>query len=180
MKFQKTKMSISLAAVVYLSGCASPAEYKNMVYIAPQCSKALPASKLHNAISLRPGQGGQDTNPLWMSQVSAENFQKALEISLQEAGYLSKNTSAYSLTANLKDLKQPFFGIDMTVTSSVNYNLEDLQKNKPVLNEDLEAEFTATVSDAFPGVERLRLANEGSIKENIKQLIDKLSQLNVL
>ena len=54
-----------------------------------------------------------------------------------------------------------------------------MQKNKNVLNEDLNAEFTATVSDASAGIKRLRMANEGSIKENIKQLIDKLSQLNI-
>ncbi len=179
MKFQKTKMSISLAAVVYLSGCASPAEYKNMVYIAPECSKALPASKLHHAVSLNAVQGGEETNPLWTSQVSAEDFQKALEVSLQEAGYLSKDNSAYSLTVNFEGLKQPFVGFNMTVTSSVNYDLKDLKKEKSILNENINAKFTATVSDAFVGVKRLRMANEGSIKENIKQLIDKLSQLNM-
>ena len=133
----------------------------------------MPASKLHQAISLNTVQGGAETNPLWMSQVSAADFQKALELSLQEAGYLSKDNNAYSLTVNLKGLKQPFVGFDMTVTSSVNYSLEDLQKNKNVLNEDLNAEFTATVSDASAGIKRLRMANEGSIKENIKHKVPK-------
>ncbi|HCU06907.1 MAG TPA: hypothetical protein DIC42_04935 [Holosporales bacterium] len=178
MKFKRIKTYVSLAAVLYLSGCASPAEYKNMVYMAPQCVKAEPSSKLHHAIFLNPVQGGKDTNPLWTSQVSAEDFQKALEISLQESGYLSKDKSMYVLTANLKNLKQPFFGFDMTVTSSVNYGVDDVKKDKKILNEDLNAEFTATVSDAFVGIARLRLANEGSIKENIRMLIEKLAQLN--
>ena len=116
---------------------------------------------------------------MWTSQVSAEDFQKALEVSLQEAGYLSKDNSAYSLTVNFEGLKQPFVGFNMTVTSSVNYDLKDLKKEKSILNENINAKFTATVSDAFVGVKRLRMANEGSIKENIKQLIDKLSQLNM-
>lgn len=181
MKFQKTKMSISLAAVIYLSGCASPAEYKNMVYVAPQSSKAMPASKLHQAISLSTVQGGKDTNPLWISKVSNDDFQKALELSLQEAGYLSKGNSVYALTANLKSLKIPLFklGLNRTVTSSVNYSLGKVKTDGNILNEDVNAEFTATVSDAFLGNERLRMANEGSIKENIKQLIDRLSQLNI-
>ncbi len=178
MKCKRIKKYVSLAVILYLSGCASPAEYQNMVYMAPQCVQAEPSSKLHHAISLSQVQGGKDTNPLWTSQVSAENFQKALEISLRESGYLSQNKSIYVLTANLKKLKQPFFGFDMTVTSSVNYRLDDVQKDKNILNEDLNAEFTATVSDAFAGVARLRIANEGSIKENIRMLIEKLAQLN--
>lgn len=170
---------MSLIAALYLSGCAAPAEYKNMVYMAPQCVQATPSSKLYHAISLNPVQGGKNTNPLWTSQVSAEDFQKALEISLKESGYLSQDKSTtYALTANLKRVKQPLFGFDMKVTSSVNYRLDEVQKDKTLLNGDLDAAFTATVSDAFVGVERLRLANEGSIKENIKILIEKLAQLN--
>lgn len=111
--------------------------------------------------------------------MSSEDFQKALIVSLEESGYLAKDQSTtYALIANLKELQQPFFGFDMQVTSSVNYRLDDLKKDTNVLDEDINADFTATVSDAFAGVERLRLANEGSIKENIKRLIEKLALLN--
>jgi len=61
----------------------------------------------------------------------------------------------------------------MTVTSHVNYKVYD-SKAQPLVLETIDAPFTATVSDAFVGVERIRLANEGSIRANIGQFFDKL------
>ena len=39
--------------------------------------------------------------------------------------------------------------------------------------------YTAKAGDAFPGVERLRLANEGAVRQNITRLIDELARLRV-
>lgn len=43
--------------------------------------------------------------------------------------------------------------------------LKDTQSGNTVLDETIVAGYTATVGDAFPGVERLRFANEGSAKK---------------
>jgi hypothetical protein len=65
-------------------------------------------------------------------------------------------------------------GFDLTVRSGVQYMLTDTTTNRVVFNRPVNAEFTAHVSDAFAAVERLRLANEGSIKVNIQMFLDQL------
>lgn len=40
------------------------------------------------------------------------------------------------------------------------------------------ANGTATMNDAFVGTKRLRIANENSAKENIKNFIEELSKIN--
>ncbi len=72
------------------------------------------------------------------------------------------------------EVDQPFIGFDLTVTSSVHYIVTESASNAFAFDETITAAHTATVSDAFVAVERLRLANEGPIKENIRVFIDKL------
>ena len=71
------------------------------------------------------------------------------------------------------------FGMNLTVTTYVNYVLTDSSNNTVILNETIEAPYTATVGDSFAAIKRLRLANEGSGKENIKGLLEKLSALKI-
>jgi hypothetical protein len=69
------------------------------------------------------------------------------------------------------NLQQPMMGIDMTVTSRVRYRLTRLSDNAIVFEREITAPFTAAFSSSFYGVERLKLANEGSIRENISQFL---------
>ncbi|MEL7488281.1 MAG: hypothetical protein AAGJ87_13820, partial [Pseudomonadota bacterium] len=60
------------------------------------------------------------------------------------------------------------------VTSTVDYTLTNVATGDVVLQETVESAYTAKPGDAFLGVERLRLANEGSIKGNISSIIEKM------
>ena len=71
---------------------------------------------------------------------------------------------------------QPLLGLDMTVTTHVRYTLKDTQSGSVVLDKMLVASYTATVGDAFVGAKRLRLANEGAAKENLRSLVLSLSK----
>ena len=77
------------------------------------------------------------------------------------------------------EIDQPSFGFDMTVTTHVRYVLTDTTINSVIYDEIIVAPHTATVGDAFAGVKRLRLANEGSGKKNIEGLLEKLSKLKI-
>ena len=53
-------------------------------------------------------------------------------------------------------------------------------KTKEVLfDEIIDAAHTATFGDAFDAVTRLKIANEGSGKNNIKTFLEQLSELDV-
>ena len=64
-------------------------------------------------------------------------------------------------------------GFDMTVTSHVNYKVY-APGGDPLVLATIDAPYTAKFSEAFVGVERLKKANEGSIRMSIQQLFDKL------
>ena len=162
------------SAFLLLTGCASGAKMQNMV-ATPNLSYNLGLKK---QISAQQVTGGSETSPLWTSEISCQSFKAAIESSLKSEGLFS-DKGRYTLKANIIDVGQPFMGFNMTVTTHVRYILTDVRTNKIVLDEIIVTPFTATVSDAFVAVTRLRLANEGAGKANIKGLLKKLASLQV-
>jgi hypothetical protein len=126
--------------------------------------------------------GGRETNPMWTSQVSSEDFRRALETSLQRHRVFSRvirNAGAdYQLSVTLVRLKQPFAGFDMTVAAEVMWRLTS-NSGRVVWQQTTNQSYKATVGDALVGVNRLRLANEGTIRENIKLGIERISELSL-
>ena len=119
--------------------------------------------------------GGEETNPMWVSKVDDNAFRVALSGTLDAAGLSATSSSSctYPVDANLLGLSQPVMGFDMTVTSHVNYKVYD-PSDQPFLLATIDAPFTAKMSDAFVGAQRLKKANEGSIRASMEQFLDKL------
>ena len=168
-------LSLSLA-VIFLYGCASGAKFQNTAYTEP--SGLTYDEKLANNIGVFSVDGGEKTNPLWTSEISNEAFKEAVKLSLSNQGLLSEN-GEYQLKVKLLQVDQPLFGLDLEVTTNVNYVLTDTKTNKVVLDEVIVAPYTATMGDAFVAIKRLRLANEGSGRSNIEGFLKKLSALNI-
>lgn len=168
--------TISLVFVaVLLTGCASPARVEQMTAAASPAQR-IASTPLKKNVAVKDITGGKETNPAWVSNVGNGEFEKALEASLQDAGLLSegKQLGKYTLIAHIMKMDQPLMGFDMTVTATVQYTLVERASGKTVLSREIALPFTATISDAFSGVERLRLANEGAVRSNIKKLIEEL------
>lgn len=164
------------AALLHLAGCATPATSQAMT-VMPGAAAAPVNPKLKSAIAVADVKGGKDTNPLWTSQVDAPGFRKALTESLAIAGYLApEGTPAkYKISADLKSLDQPLIGFTFDVKSNVRYEVVGAGVPRPY---DVQATGTASTSDAFLGFERLRIANERSVMENIREFIVRLSSFN--
>jgi len=113
-----------------------------------------------------------------VSSISNEAFQEAVIQSLK-ANDLYSETGSYTLNIELQKVKQPIVGISMTVTTTVRYVLSDQANDRVLLDEVIVSPHTAKISDAFVGVTRLRLANEGSAKKNIEGLIEKIAKLKL-
>ena len=71
-------------------------------------------------------------------------------------------------------LDQPLFGLTLDVKSSVDYQVTGLGLSKSV---PITVTGSATTSDAFVAIERLRIANQRSILENIKAFINEFAKL---
>src|SRR5205085_9204225 len=109
------------SAAVYLAACAAPADPTAMVP-----SNASVRHTFNRSVGVSVA-GGRETNPMWTSQVSSQDFRQALEASLQRYGVFSRvirNAGAdYQLSVTLLRLKQPLVGFDMTVTAEVMWRL---------------------------------------------------------
>ncbi len=172
------KNLLAVLSVVVLAGCATPAAVEQMAVSLP-IIQTNPALK--NSIGVAEVTGGRDTNPMWTSQVSSDSFRRALEQSLESAGMFNKIVagSKYQLTADLTRLDQPMMGFDMTVSSTVRYSLIETKTRKEVYARVIQIGYTAKMSDAFMGAQRLKLANEGAIKANIGSFINDLVALKI-
>jgi hypothetical protein len=170
---------LSLAAIVLaaatLVGCASPSRTDQMSAQTAPADRIIVTPMTKN-VEVREVTGGSATNPAWVSKVGNADFKQALETSLDEAGMLSgaKDAGKFVLVANMEKLEQPMFGFDMTVTAVVKYTLTERATGKEVMSKVIALPFTATTRDAFVGMTRLRLANEGAIRVNIRSLIDEI------
>lgn len=175
--YRATRGLLLAAIAVVVVGCATPARMDQMT-VAPTPQAAAVPTKFRNSIAIKDVTGGTETNPLWTSQVSSAEFERALEASLQNSALLApRQGGAYQLSAQLGKLEQPILGIDMTVTATVLYQLVERRTAATVWEKSIVTPYTAKFSDSLLGVERLKLANEGAIKENIGRLVDEIYRL---
>lgn len=172
----KTKIILISAILAILSGCASPASKQAMV-IKPE-SVATVKQDQKGKFSVVGVSGGKATNPMWTSQVSKENFEAALKESLVLSGLTTpeQSTDQYKIDADLQSLNQPLFGLTFDVVSTVNYKVykPGFEKQFPIV-----ATGRATPSDALVAINRLKIANERSIQENITEFIKQLSAADI-
>lgn len=159
-----------------LMGCASPAQVGNMI-VAPDQIESLPAgSPYMGNLRIAEVYGGEETSPMWTSEVSNSAFRSALESSLEANGLIQQTNPEprFDVYATLSKLDQPLLGLDLTVNSSVGYEVVEHDTRETWFDREIPASYTATFSDSPLAVQRLRLANEGSIRTNIETFIEEL------
>ncbi len=150
-----------------LGACATPADRTAMI---PGDISMVSASNPYRAnVKQVATYGGQETNPLLMSQISAEDFKASLEEALKTAGILS-NKGRYTVRADILGLEQPMFGASLKVEMTVRYNVIDAS-GRIRLDRTITSTYVAAFSEHLIAVERLRKANEGAARENIAQFL---------
>lgn len=167
-----------MAGALLVAGCASPAQPTAMVATPDIGAVQKSASGLGIQVT-----GGQQTSSVGASQISNEDFGRALELSIGKAGLFAmvgqSNGARYQLNAYISRVSQPLVGFSMTVTLEVSYMLIDNQIHKTVWQKAITSEHTASPGEAFAGVTRLRLATEGAAQQNIGFLLRELSHLKL-
>jgi hypothetical protein len=166
-----------LALTLLLGACAAPAERSNMA-VPQTLALAEPIdTSLIDSIAVGSVDGGEETHALGTSKVDNEEFQSALMDSLRNHRLRAEgNAPRYILYAHLLDVHQPLVGLNMTVTARINYELVDTVNGQPTEETTIETEFTSPFGDAFAADERTRLANEGAVRENIREFIEWVSR----
>jgi len=160
-----------------LSACGINASVEPMTYTYNTMKKPV-NHRLVNNINVTEVSGGHALNPLLVSEISDATFKEALEKSLQNTSLYNPDSKAnYSLNANIVRFERPMIGLDFTSTLYVHYKLTDSKTHATVYSKTIKSAHTATVGDALVGVVRVKLANEGAARENIRLLIEDLYKL---
>lgn len=171
----KRLAGLALLAALALGACAQPASVKPMT--APAAKAPAPRADLADAVCVELVRGGKKTNPLWVSEVDNTSFRRALEASLRNRGMLAETSAdcRYGVEAHLLGLSQPYVSIDVEVTANVNYRVRQAGVAEPYLLKTATTRYTARfASDRILWATRLKQANEGAIRKNIRAFIDAL------
>lgn len=127
--------------------------------------------------------GGKPTSSMGMSQISNDDFALALKGSIEKSGIFSRVASEpdshYRLQAYIGKLDQPVFAMASTVTMEVGYTLTDLRSKETMWKKSIASTYTAELKEAYIGVTRLRLANEGAARENVRLVLEEISALSL-
>lgn len=157
------------------AACARPASISAMT----TGDLALPLteqSPLTKAICVGVVQGGEETNPLWISTVNNEGFRGALRNSLRVNRLAAREGECrFDLDAHLTEISKPLIGVSFTVTAEVAYALRRTGEAATQFETKVAEPYTAKFSDALIGAERLAVANEGAIRTSIATLLMQLA-----
>jgi hypothetical protein len=161
-------------ALMTLAACASASSPTQMSAIG--VTSAAAGEPGYHQLRVGGVQGGGETNPRWMSNVSSNDFRTALETSLRGAEFINPDgtKAAMEVTATIIDVKRPMAGLDMSVTTQVRYTVKPVGGGAAVFDETVAATGKAKMGEALIAVERLKLANEASVRENINSFIQRL------
>lgn len=171
-----TALACVVSAAALAAGCATPANSVAMV-----ATPATPVHQIGSDVTIAVS-GGSATSSAGASQISDDGFAQALHDSIEKSGLFAKVSPSgahYKLAAFIGKVDQPLFGFSITVKMEVSYALTDTQSSKAVWSKSIESEYTAKTGEAFAGIKRLRLANEGAARENIRQAIAAMAALTL-
>ena len=159
--------------LISLGACASGAMPSQMAVSADPALTMQASDPVYHQLKVGNVQGGSDTNPLWMSNVSNADFQAALESSLRNVNLMSDDLAKANLavSANIIDMQRPLAGLDMTVTAKVRYTVAPAAGGAPVFDDTVAVAGTAKFGDALLGEERLRMAEENAVRANIAEFL---------
>jgi hypothetical protein len=133
---------------------------------------ANPSPKYRNAIAVRSVSGGQVMNVLTVPGVANEPLKAALESTLAANGYLAQSsTPKFYLDAEILNLDQPLIGLDLDVTADVTYKISGTGAAAAY---PIKTRGRATFSDSPIAADRMRIANERAMHQNIEQFLQAL------
>lgn len=161
-----------IATLVF--GCSATARSSSMV---PESLSAGRGFDRSVAIEVT-GSSGEGTD-----LISDEEFESALRAALAKANTFSAatdaSTSDYDLQVVLLSQNNPIFGGNMRSVLDTVWILTDKGEGAVVWKKGIHTEFTASYGEAFVGATRLRIAVEGAARENIRDGILALSELEL-
>jgi hypothetical protein len=170
-----TRAAMALAALAALGACAQPARAPRMAVHDVMSSSVTAGGGLEESFTVGGVSGGSPTNGLWTPQIDDAAFREALERSLAVNRMLAAlpDSARYVVFARLLEVERPVVGLSMRVAPRVAYRVFERGAPGEVFDDEIVTVHTARFGDAMLGAERLRLANEGAIRESIREFLNR-------
>jgi len=131
-----------------------------------------PSSKYRGAMAVRSVSGGQAINILTVPGVANEPLKAALESSLLANGFMAPSGNPkFYIDAEILNLDQPLIGLDLDVTANVTYKVSGAGQ---AATYPIKTTARATFSDSPMAADRMRIANERAMQQNIRQFLQSL------
>lgn len=158
-------------------GCATPARPEQM---ATQTMVERAPAALLGKIAVGEVTGGKRTNPMLVAEVGNDQLRQALTLSLQQAGYLSPepNAATITLTVGVVDVDKPS-GYTVTITTLIRYVLTNKEGGQHLFDELVTTSCTRGLSDDLSGMARGKHTEECAVRNNIAAFLTKLSAVGV-
>ena len=126
--------------------------------------------------------GGVDTNPSTRLRLTNATVSEGLIASINKHHVFSRVISGagadYVLTVTMVSGDFPSFASTFTVKAELAWSLKRAD-GSTVWQQVIRTEGTATGGEAFAGVERVKMATERAVRENVAQGLVKLADLNL-
>jgi hypothetical protein len=130
--------------------------------------------------------GGRETHPLWTSQISDSAFTEALSSAIVQSGVFAAavedKKADYLLDVTILHYDQPVIGPKIGMYFDVNivtrWELSKAGEYKRVWMDTVSTAYKTKLGEAILEG-RLRKANEGVVRENIKEAIRRLSEIQL-
>lgn len=169
---------LAIAAIsLILGGCASPADRAAMTPKSVTVSKHFPYS-----LKVQTG-GGAQTGAMDSSNIADEDLKAAIEDSVVKSKLFTTivqgSDGDYELNVSVTNLTKPSFGGTFTVQLETAWSLTKTSDRSVAMRKSVKSSGTATMSDAFVGATRLRLAVEAATRSNISQGLRAIALLNL-
>ena len=171
------RLVLVCAIIVWLAGCASPANKQALV--ADDTSYGV---KHPYSVSISTS-GGGETSATGYTNIANEDLASAIEESITKSGLFSSvikgNSADYKLSVSLVSMSKPMFGFSFKIDMEMAWSLVNVKTGDAVMRESIKSSYTATAGEAFAAVTRIRIAVEGATQNNIRQGLQKIAALSL-
>jgi hypothetical protein len=161
------------------AGCQAPVQMSNM--IVPADAPMPGAAQEELAVEVGSVGGGEASGFLSQIRISDLDLREAIINSLAVRGTLARSQPKYRVDAEVirgtTGVQEILLGLNVTVTIEMRWLVTARPGGDTVLSETLTSEGTATSAEFFNPTERMRVATERAIQENIRMLIATLYDL---
>lgn len=171
------RAAAALALVAGVAACASAARPTAIVAPATKTTLIDTNSPLYQSMTVGEVNGGEETTITTLSsQVSNASFREALTTSLRLNGFLSDEPEDdFIVDATIVSVEQPTLQLNFTTTATVSYLVRSRKTNQALYEQTVTSSSEAKFTDSIVRSERIRLATQGAMRENIAQFLSAFS-----